>query len=83
MKLRRRAILADLSRPRLGLDEFEVQMALRPKTGRVLVLGALGFTPSPHKSDPRENFDAFIDEKMRGRKFIEIAGVSQSGEGAA
>lgn len=42
---RRRVVLADLSRPRVGLSDREVGVRQRPRTGHVTVLGALGFVP--------------------------------------
>lgn len=55
MKLRRRVVIADLSRPRLG-EAQAPPLASGVHVGplRQVALGAIGLTTSPHKSESRE-----------------------------
>jgi hypothetical protein len=72
MKLpRRRAVLADFSRPRVGLSERQVQACQRPETGRVTMLGAIGLTSSYR--DPSPSFDEVVDRELAKKKFIVVA----------
>jgi len=50
MKLRRAAVIENLGRPRLGLTERQIAAVQRPRTGLVVALGAIGFTPV-HRND--------------------------------
>jgi hypothetical protein len=52
MKLRKTAVLADLSRPRIGETSRPVASGVHVSPARRAMLGALGFTPV-HRNDGR------------------------------
>jgi hypothetical protein len=48
----RKVVVLVPGRERLGLSDREVASQLRPRTGLVTALGALGFTPPHRRDDP-------------------------------
>jgi len=65
MKLRRKAVLTNLARPRVGMSEDEVRIEQRPSWRRpslklLVMAGALGLAPTYKSSSAR-------DEQTSGR----------------